>query len=338
MKRLIALLAVASAAVVALGGAAAATSLAPTVTSGFTPNPIGVGETAALGITIANPNAGGTLSAIAFTDTLPAGVTVDNPNGESGTCGSSGIVTANPGGSTISLTGGSLKPGANCVISVDVTAASSGVVTNSTGPITSSGATNQTGASASVDVLDPPTVTVSSPQNNAKFAYGQRVPVTYACAQAGYNLGLTGCTASDDLGNDISSGGFLDTGVPGVHELDVFGTSIDGLVTDDTVTYTVLPNNRFSVLGLNAGGGDSVKLKLALPGPGKVKIVERAGKSVVATKSSTIRASGTARLKVSPSSAGKSTLGSGPVRVKLAITYTPKGGTPSTRTAHVEVG
>ena len=338
MKRLIALLAVASAAVVAFGGAAAATSLAPTVTSAFTPNPIGVGETAALGITIANPNASGTLSAIAFTDTLPTGVTIDNPNGESGTCGSSGVVTATSGTSTISLTGGSLKAGANCVLSVDVVAASSGVVTNNTGPITSSGATNQTGASASVDVLDPPTVTVSSPQNNAKFAYGRRVQVTYVCAQAGYDLGLTGCTASDDLGNDISSGGFLDTRVPGAHELDVFGSSIDGLVTDDTVNYTVLPNNKFSVSGIKAGGGDSVKLKLALPGPGKVKIVERSGRSLVATKTSTIRASGTARLKLSPPHAEVTTLGSGSVRVKLTITYTPKGGTPSTRTAHAKIG
>jgi hypothetical protein len=338
MKRMIALLAVASAAVVALGSTAAATSLAPTVSSAFTPNPIGVGETAALGITIVNPNASGTLSAIAFTDTLPAGVTVDNPNGESGTCGSSGVVTATSGSSTISLTGGSLKAGANCLVSVDVIASSAGVVTDNTGPITSSGTTNQTGASASVDVLDPPTVTVSGPTNNAKYAYGQRVQVIYGCAQAGYNLGLSGCTASDDLGNNISSGGFLDTRVPGAHELDVFASSIDGLVTDDTIDYTVLPNNKFSVSGVKAGSRDSVKLKLALPGPGKVKIVERAGKSVVATKASTIRASGTVHLKLSPSSAEVTKLGSGSVRVKLTITYTPKGGTPSARTAHAKIG
>lgn len=67
------------AAVAAVGLYAAPTALAatapPTITSAFTPNLIGVGDTdaTALSITITNPNASGTLSSISFSDALPAG-------------------------------------------------------------------------------------------------------------------------------------------------------------------------------------------------------------------------------------------------------------------------
>jgi uncharacterized repeat protein (TIGR01451 family) len=84
----------------------AVTQSPPKVSASFTPAVIGVGQTSSLTIKIPNPNASGSLSGISFTDTLPVGVVVDNPNGTNGTCGSASVETANPGSSTVSMTGG----------------------------------------------------------------------------------------------------------------------------------------------------------------------------------------------------------------------------------------
>jgi hypothetical protein len=43
----------------------------PSITSGFTPSSIGVGDTSTLSFTISNPANNGTLTGVGFTDTLP---------------------------------------------------------------------------------------------------------------------------------------------------------------------------------------------------------------------------------------------------------------------------
>ena len=131
--------------------------LPPTVTSSFTPPLIGVGDITptALGITITNPNTSATLSGIGFTDTLPTGVTIDTPNGESGTCGSAGVVTATSGTSTFALSGGSLKGGTSCTVSVSVAASVPGTVKNDTGLISSSAGSSAAGDTETLTVLRP---------------------------------------------------------------------------------------------------------------------------------------------------------------------------------------
>lgn len=166
------------AAVAAVGLYAAPTALAatapPTITSAFTPNLIGVGDTdaTALSITITNPNASGTLSSISFSDALPAGLTVDNPNGENGTCGSTSVVTAVPGSQTFSLSAGSLKSGAACTLSISLIAGQAGTLSNDTGPVSSSAGSSSAGDTETLTVLPPPTVAVTHIKNNAKYAYG----------------------------------------------------------------------------------------------------------------------------------------------------------------------
>ena len=109
------------AALAAAPGPALAAPSPPSLASAFTPPAITVGGTTALSFTITNPNLSGSLSGIGFTDTLPAGVVVDNPNGLNGTCGSTSTLTANPGSNTITLAGGKLAAGANCLVSAAVT-------------------------------------------------------------------------------------------------------------------------------------------------------------------------------------------------------------------------
>lgn len=332
-------------------GPAEAAAVPPTVASAFTPTEIGVGDSTAtaLSVTITNPNASGTLSAVSFTDTLPAGLTVDDPNGENGTCGSAGVITATPGSSTISLTGGSVKAAASCTISVAVIAGQPGTFTNSTGPVsygTSSPQASTAASTASVTVLPPPTLTVAAIKNNAKYTFGQTVKPTYTCSQAGDPAALADCSASDDLGNSIASGQALKTRIPGAHSLTVTATSSDGLSTSDTFNYTVLPNNRFSEYQVQTAKAGAVSFKLGLPGAGKIKAVEIGPKHVTfGTFTASVGQKRTLKVTVRPTPAGKkllvapvsTTKKASPVRVKitLTVTYTPTGGAKKTVTKHL---
>jgi hypothetical protein len=343
-------------------GPAEAAAVPPTVASAFTPTEIGVGDSTAtaLSVTITNPNTTGTLSAVSFTDTLPAGLTVDDPAGENGTCGSAGVITATPGSSTISLTGGSVKATAagtaSCTISVAVIASQTGVFTNSTGLVSSSAGSSAAASTASVTVLPPPTLTVANIKNNAKYTFGQTVKPTYTCSQAGDPTQLVDCSASDDLGNSIASGQALKTRIPGVHSLTVTATSADGLSTSDTFNYTVLPNNRFSEYAVQTASAGVVSFDLGLPGAGTIKAVEVGPKHVAfGTFTATVGQKRTLKVTVRPTPAGKKLLvapvstkqtsstkttkakKAAPVRVKitLTVTYTPTGGAKKTVTKHI---
>jgi hypothetical protein len=281
---------------------------------------VGVGGTTALSFTIANPNSSGTLSSVSFTDTLPANVTVDDPNGENGACGSAGVVTADPGSNTISLSGGSLKAGASCTVSVAVTAGQPEVVQNQTGDVSSSAGSSSHGDAETLTVLAAPTVTATRPHNNAKYTYGEVVRAGYSCAQPGDPAGLSDCSAQDDLGNPVSSGGQLDTRSPGAHSLSISATSVDGLVTTDTINYTVLPDDRFSVSHIKSLAGGTLSFVLALPGPGKVDVREIAAGQTLATTAKTVHRKRRLTVSLAPSSAA------GAATVSLQISYTPTGG------------
>ncbi|HTU96964.1 MAG TPA: hypothetical protein VMF14_14055 [Solirubrobacteraceae bacterium] len=331
-------MAVTMVATAAAGLAVASTALAaspPTITSAFTPSQIGLSDSAAtaLSFTITNPNASGTLAAVSFTDTLPAGLAVDDPNGENGTCGSSGVITANPASQAISLSGGSIKAGASCTFSVSVTAAQTGTFQSTTSAVSSSAGASSTGAAATLTVIPPPTVTVGHIRNNAKYTYGQVVKPTYSCTQPDDPSGLTDCSAEDDLGNDIASGGALKTKIPGSHSLTVSATSDDGAVTTDEIDYTVLPDNQFAIAKLKPQSHGALQFQLALPGAGKIKVVELAGKKTFGQFSGSVAGQRKLHVTVKPTPAGSALLKQTPsVKVTLQVTYTPKGGVKHTVT------
>ena len=327
-------------------GSALAAGAPPTVTSAFTPTEIGVGDSTAtaLSITITNPNASTPLSAVSFTDSLPAGLNIDNPNGENGSCGSAGVITAVPGSSTFSLTGGSLKAKASCTISVAVIASQTGVFTNNTGPVSSSAGSSTTGDTKSVTVLPPPTVIAGNIKNNAKYTFGETVRPKYSCAQPGDPTALADCSAEDELGNSVASGGALKTKLPGDHTLTITATSTDGLSTTDTFNYTVRPDNRFTLSGLRAKKGGNLALRLDLPGAGVVKVVTVESKNVTFGRY-TAKVGNRRTLKVilRPTPAGKKlltpagTATPARVRLRLTVAFTPKGGVKKTVTKRVSV-
>jgi hypothetical protein len=329
------------------GTASAATP--PTITTAFSPTTgIAVGESASLAFTITDTNSSGTESSIAFTDTLPAGLVVDSQNGESGSCGSTAAtpVTANPNSNTITLTGGTLKGGAagsssaTCTVSVDVTSNTPGNYTNATPVVSSSDGSSTGGGTATLAVAANPTLTVTSPANNATFTYGQAVVVSYSCAEGEFGPGLVDCSAMDDNGNTIASGSPLNTKIVGPdQDLFVDSTSGDGAVAENDITYTVLPNNQFTVVKTSAGKKGAVKLKLKLPGAGKLVVGEKVDGVSFSSDKGSVRGARTVTVTLKPSKAGKKLLKKvagekhpPTLTGKLSIAYTPKGGKQKTTT------
>ncbi|MCC6501452.1 MAG: sortase [Anaerolineales bacterium] len=131
----------------------------PSLSKGFAPNTIFVGGNSVLTITLNNNDADTNLTGASYTDTLPAGLQVAAPNGLSATNCGPGVVAAPAGGTTISLTNGTITPAQNCVIAVNVTGVS-GQYTNTipAGPggpgslQTNQGVTNGTPASANLNI------------------------------------------------------------------------------------------------------------------------------------------------------------------------------------------
>ncbi|MFQ5570042.1 MAG: thrombospondin type 3 repeat-containing protein [Rhodothermales bacterium] len=130
-----------------------------TFTKGFNPGTIGPGGTTTLTFTLGN-NLSSAVSGIAFTDNLPSGVVIGTPSNLSTTCkftsddgrGSPGSLTAPPGGTAITLTGGRLGANAGCTISVDVTSSVVGTHSNDAGTLTFTGCSTGCSGNATADL------------------------------------------------------------------------------------------------------------------------------------------------------------------------------------------
>jgi hypothetical protein len=309
----------------------AAATEPPSITSAFVPKSIGVAETTSLSYTITNPNTSGSVTGVSFADTLPNGVVVDNSNGESGSCGSSSVITANSGSNTISLAGGSVKGGAKCTFSVDVTSSTPAIYHNSTGTVSSTNGGNGNSDTESLTVVGPPTISVSTPHNNATYNFGERAITTFSCQEAANGPGIEDCSGEvDDSTSDLTSGARLPTSVAGTHTFTISAVSGDGEVVTDTINYKVRPDNRFTVSHVKSSPSGSVSYTIKLPGPGRVEVRELASGSTFGEKTLEIGHTGTFAVTVPPRpGANLSNL-----VIAAQISFRPKGGQPRTITVH----
>ncbi|HSR70200.1 MAG TPA: hypothetical protein VLU25_19885 [Acidobacteriota bacterium] len=125
---------------------------APTIfTKRFSTGTVVVGQVFTLTFTIDNSSSTVAATGLNFVDNLPAGMTVADPANASNTC-TGGTLTANPGESQISYSGGSVAAMSICGIEVDVVASSAGDLTNTTEELSSS-LGNSGAASAQVEVI-----------------------------------------------------------------------------------------------------------------------------------------------------------------------------------------
>ncbi|HEU0291726.1 MAG TPA: sortase [Anaerolineales bacterium] len=132
----------------------------PSLSKGFSPNTIFVGEVSRLTITLNNNDSNTNLTGTSYMDTLPAGLVLAIPVNATVTgCGSGYALTAAAGTNTIAISNATVAPTPNCVVAVDVTGAS-GTFTNTipAGPgapgsvQTDQGVTNNTPASSNLNV------------------------------------------------------------------------------------------------------------------------------------------------------------------------------------------
>lgn len=215
----------------------------PSVSKGFAPNTIFVGQLSTLTITIRNNDLSTSLTNTTFTDTLPTGVVVASPLTTNLTGCGAGTLTSTLGGSAlaagdtaISLNNGTIAPNSNCVITVNVTSVLEHAYTNTipAGPPgsgsvqTQQGVTNASPASASLNVqafnlsksFSPSTIAVGGVsqltitiQNPANFNYTgveitDNLPAGLEVASP-VNTSTTGCGSplfTDNGGNPLAGG------------------------------------------------------------------------------------------------------------------------------------
>ena len=99
----------------------------------FTPTSVTVNGASVLKITVTNPNAMA-LTGVAFNDAYPSGlVNTATPAGGISGAGCSGSVTAAANGTSLALSGGTVPAGGSCDIAVNVTSATVGSYSNTSG-------------------------------------------------------------------------------------------------------------------------------------------------------------------------------------------------------------
>jgi fimbrial isopeptide formation D2 family protein len=150
-----------------------------------------------LTFTIQNNNTTVALTGVAFSDTLPAGLVISTPNGLTGTCGA-GTITATAGTNTISLSGGTIAANSSCTFAVNVTGIAAGTQNNTTGNVTSTeGGTGGT-ASASINVVAPPSI--AKVFNPSSIALNATTSLTFTITNPAANaVALTGVAFTDTL-------------------------------------------------------------------------------------------------------------------------------------------
>lgn len=135
----------------------------PTISKAFGATTITPGGTTTLSFTLRNP-APNTLpiTGLSFNDAFPAGMLVATPNGLVGSCGGR-TITATAGSGAVSLSGATLAAGETCIFTIDVVITGHGLVTNTTGPVTSSEGGSGGSATASIAAGDVsiPTLTAA---------------------------------------------------------------------------------------------------------------------------------------------------------------------------------
>jgi uncharacterized repeat protein (TIGR01451 family)/fimbrial isopeptide formation D2 family protein len=249
----------------------------PVIDKTFGAASIPLNGSTSLSFTITNPNVTAALSGVAFSDTLPAGLVISTPNGLTGSCGT-GTITATQGTNVVSLSGGTLAANASCTFSVNVTGITAGTQNNTTGNVTSvEGGTGGT-ASASINVVAPPSI--AKVFNPAEIGLNATTSLTFTITNPGANtVSLTGVGFTDTLptGLTVASatatvcGGTLTTTAPtgialsgatiAANSQCQFSVTVTGAASGQ---YT---NTTGNVTSTNGGTGNTASANLTVASP-----------------------------------------------------------------------
>ena len=189
----------------------------------------------------------------------------------------------------------------------------------------------------SYTVARGPSVSISSPADGGRYAFGQAVHVNFSCTEGVSGPGIASCGATAPNGSQI------DTTKTGEHTFTVTASSGDGQTVTKSVTYTVLPNNRH-VEKFKPKPSGAFTLTVTVPGPGRVDILETAWNDNLATTAKVLnpaphrfvfarghaiaKRAQTLRITVKPNARGRRLVAHHSYRVTLRIwvSFTPRGG------------
>jgi mucin-19 len=214
------------------------------IVKGFNPLTVFGGSSSTLTIQLSNPNTVA-LAGIAFTDTLPqgtgGGMSVASPaNPNVGTCG--GNISALPGATSFTFSGGSLAASGTCSISLSVTMNVNANLTNTipAGSVTSlNGASNTQSASATLTNLPGASVRKAFGPNPVQAGMPSTLTITI---QNTGNFQLDGMGVSDTLPAGMSVDGAASTDCGGTLGGTVNSISLaDGILAGSTSCTIVVP-------------------------------------------------------------------------------------------------
>ncbi|HTZ86662.1 MAG TPA: hypothetical protein VMB05_08340, partial [Solirubrobacteraceae bacterium] len=94
-----------------------------------------------------------------------------------------------------------------------------------------------TSKTVSYTVSAPPTVSITTPAEGAKYSQGQVVNAAYSCSEGAGGPGLK--PGSEGCSGTVANGSAIDTSTGGEHKFTVTASSQDGLTASKTVSYTV---------------------------------------------------------------------------------------------------
>ncbi|MBZ5530010.1 MAG: DUF11 domain-containing protein [Acidobacteriia bacterium] len=252
----------------------------PVIIKAFGAASIPLNGSTSLTFTIQNNNTTTTLTGVGFSDTLPAGLVVSTPNGLTGSCGG-GTITATQATNVISLTGATLAQSTSCTFSVNVTGTAAGTQNNTTGNVTSTeGGTGGT-ASASINVVAPPSIAkafgaTGIPLNGTtSLTFTITNPAANAVAEAGVAFTdtlPTGLVVATPNGLTNTCGGTA-TAVAGSTSISLTGGTI-AASSNCTVTVNItgtaagtFVNTSGAVSSTNGGTGNTATATLTVATP-----------------------------------------------------------------------
>jgi hypothetical protein len=214
-------------------------ALTPSFASAISP-----GGVTQLTYSIPNPNVDGGSSALDgldFTNALPSGVTIaDSTVSDNGSCGAP-TLTPTAGDSSVTAGAISVPLGATCTISVDVTAASSGVYTDDPTATTSSVANLVPDGSGALTVSSDSQLSIAGttlPDASTATAYSQQL--TAGGGSGTVTWAVVGGSLPDGLSLDPSTGLITGTATtPGTSDFSVQATDSDGQVVSQPESITV---------------------------------------------------------------------------------------------------
>ncbi len=295
-------------------------------------------------------------------------LTCDNGTLNGGVTNNGGTLSGGPDAPTgVTATGGTgqatvrFTPGtANCYpVSYTVAASPGGQSASGSGsPITVSGLSDNTSYTFTVTETNPvgsttsspsasvltgpgaPTARISSPSNGRQYTLNEHVATSFNCADAPGGPGIANCIDSNGA---AAGAGTLDTSTLGLHIYTVTATSHDGQRGASSIAYTVVspppgPSNKFTLAASDMKLVNScgiAGLKLTLPGPGAVKVLETFAphaKAFGQTQATAARAE-TLRLTVKPNRHGARLIKRHRrLKLTLKVSFTPTGGTRRAKT------